>query len=202
MLKFSVVFTQPGPQKEPGLFQDFDLENLEKEHQYLGTPGPGEDNNGKGDEDLRQDKEKEDPVRDEPCKLAGLSGMRVAVDYDGTLTSNPRAFKKFLSRLARAGSKIYLVTGRPESGRKEIEAFVKTYGFRFDGMFFYPHPYHHDWISWDINMDARVGLWKGKVLKDLGADIIIDDNLVYVNQILKFMPGILALMPTTNERLK
>jgi hypothetical protein len=196
MLKFSIVFTQPGPQKEPGLFQDFDIENLEREHQYQGTPGNGEENDGKGDENLQQeDIDPEKAIKDVSVRKGGMSGMKIAVDYDGTLTLNPAVFKKLLSRLAKAGTKLYLVTGRPEVERDQIESFVKTYGMKFDKMFFYPIAYKYNGISWDITRDIRIGRWKAKVVKDLHADVIIDDNPIYISQVLKSVPEILVLMP-------
>lgn len=52
--------------------------------------------------------------------------MTFAIDYDGTWTADPEAFRAFASLLRRRGHRVLLVTARV-SGHGEVERECSTY---------------------------------------------------------------------------
>lgn len=196
MIRLAVVHTRVGPQEGPGLDESLQSTNIEKEHEYVGeeiyeTILPY----GGGGEDREQDVP---GIRRRPKKKAAR-GSRVAIDFDGTITLDPRFFKGLVNSIRTAGGRAYLVTGRSVLDKEYVEKFISRYGIKFHEKYFYPIQYRFDWIAWDILRDARIGAWKAKVLSELGIDAVIDDNPIYINQIIKKLPNILVLRPIGGE---
>jgi len=192
MIRLSVVHAPVGPTQGPGLDEDLQTPNIERNHQYVGEEkyeiwAPY----GGGGEDREQDVP---GLRKKPLKKASR-GSRVAIDFDGTITLDPRFFRMLVDSIRSTGGRAYLLTGRSVLDKDYVEKFVSRYGMKFHEMHFYPIPYRYDWVAWDLLLGVRVGAWKAKVLAQLGADAVIDDNPVYIGQIIKRLPNILVLRP-------
>ena len=83
--------------------------------------------------------------------------LNIGLDYDNTVTEDPKAFKKIIDVFRSAGHKVFIVTMRYESECKEIK---NNYGSLVDGI---------------INTDRQA---KKKVTDDLGIpiNVWIDDT--------------------------
>jgi hypothetical protein len=182
----------------PGLDDDIQETNIEDAHMYTG-PEKYEmwDPYGGGGEDREYDV----PGRKKsPKKSSVFEGKSVVgIDFDGTVTADPGFFKKLVRELRGAGSRVHLITGRSAAERAEVEEYCSRHGLKFDGVHYYPIPYHHDWVAWDTLLEVRIGSWKARVLDDIGAEVMIEDNPVFIRQIVRRNPGIYALMPVGGQ---
>jgi hypothetical protein len=192
MLRLAVVHQQPGPQRGPGLYES-DRPGGEAQHSYVGNGvWDWEKPYEKGDIDYRQQRDK---PRKKKRDKASRGNIKVAIDFDGTITSNPRAFKRLVDKITKGGGKAYLVTGRPHAESEEVLSYCKRYGLKFKSHHFYPLHYEFDWIKWDDSIDAKIGAWKAKEMRSIGIDIAIDDNPIHTMQIKRHVPNILVLTP-------
>lgn len=196
MFKLAVVHSPVGPQKGPGLDDNLQSPGLEDSHMYSGPrkydywdPYGGQGNDYFDETSIdprrkRRRKKKHDP-----------RASNVAIDFDGTITAAPRLIGQFMKSVAAAGGKCHLVTGRPYTDADLVMDFVNRYGMNFAEYHFYPIAYRIDWISWDTLLDVRIGRWKAGVLEKIKADVVVDDNLIHIDQIIKHLPGIFVLRP-------
>jgi uncharacterized HAD superfamily protein len=90
-----------------------------------------------------------------------MGKLKVGLDIDGTLTEAPKVFRKLTD-----GTKLILITGRPESNRKETESYLKSNKIRPDKLFMYPD---------DADPDG-VAEWKADLVTSEGIDIMFDNN--------------------------
>ena len=119
----------------------------------------------------------------------------IVFDYDGTVTSDPKWFAKEIASLMGKGYKCHLVTGRPPNEWHVVDAFCKLHGMKFSSINLYPFPYEFDWVKWDSLLDARIGAWKAGQVRELNATIIVDDNPIHIDRMMRGNPGIIALCP-------
>jgi hypothetical protein len=148
---------------------------------------------GAGEED-NEPGQKMPPPREDSKKSC------IGIDFDGTLTLDPRFFKKLVDNVRVSGGKCYLITGRSHLEKSEVESYLKLHGIRFDGIYFYPIAYYYDRIAWDSLLGSRIGVWKAKILSELGADVMIDNDPIIVSRIVEKMPKILVLKPVGGDR--
>lgn len=196
MLRLAVVMKQVGPLNDYGL-EGPDQSGIDDKAMFVGTLPYGAsyesntDTNKKEDPRGKSEKDKSGvKVTRKPKRQGGI-----AIDFDGTLTLDPKWFKSEIDRASGAGVRCHLVTGRPEAERGIVEDFCRMYGIKFASMNFYPRPYKYSKDTWDALMDVEIGAWKSKCISDLKADVVVDDNEIYISQIAKGNPGILILKP-------
>lgn len=189
MLRLSVVHSPVGPQQGPGLDEDLQSPGLEDSVMY---PGASVFEWWKPYGGYGEDREQDVPGKGHAPRRKAV----YAIDFDGTVTLDPVFFRKLTRDVAAAGGECHLVTGRPEAERPQVVRYLKAYNIEFSGMHFYPVPYHRDWVAWDALMDARVGAWKARVIEEIGADVMVDDNPVYAARVVKRLPGITVLSPS------
>jgi len=186
MLRFAVVHAPAGPLEGPGLYENIQTPGLESEYMYTGDlPGEWYTSYEKGDIDERQQRP----------KVPGTHNIKVAFDFDGTLTKDPKTFQRLIHKIVAGGGKAYLVTGRCDLDKNEVLAFCKMHRLKFHETHFYPIPYRSNWIRWDGTLEVRIGMWKAKMLKKIGVDIVIDDSPIHIRQIRKVLKNILILIP-------
>ena len=200
MLKFAIVNVQPGPGRDIGLYEPDHLTGIEQAHMYFGPQkydsefpygGPGV---GKEDE-----VEPKVPSKDKKPKgkvlVKKMPKIVAAIDFDGTVTMNPRGFKRVIDKASKAGCECHLVTGRPINKRAEVEQYCKRYGIKFASMNFHPVPYDFESIRWDMLLDVRIGAWKARKFAELGINVAVDDNPIHIAQFMRKIPGLLVLKP-------
>jgi hypothetical protein len=178
MLRFAIVFSPLN--WEPGLEPDhvpdrFDIED---------ALGRGVEEFPYGDAGINKP-----PVKPEKKKKKIIVG----IDFDGTVTSEPRAFSDITNRIMLNGDECHLITGRPKSEASKVKQFCDLYNIKFSSMKFYPKEYKY--MGPNPMVDADVAVWKGAICKDLGAHIMIDDNYVYAMAINKANPNIVIVRP-------
>lgn len=203
MLKFAVVHAPVGPMMDEGLYEPDHVSGIEEAHMFTG-PERAEyvvPYGGNGKE--RFDQQDITPVKPESTRDKSriivvkkpTRRAKVAIDFDGTITSGPREFRDVIARATRAGHECHLVTGRPESARAGVLEYCEMYGLRFASSSFYPVEYKYEQVGWDATMDVRIGAWKAKRMAELGIGIAVDDNLSHIGQIIRHAPGIVILKP-------
>lgn len=89
---------------------------------------------------------------------------KVAVDMDGMLLANVSFFLVFFSAMQAQGHQVGILTGRPESDKKENLKLLAGYGITPD--FFVGKPD-------DPNLEN--GSFKAAVCTKLGIDVLFDD---------------------------
>lgn len=186
MLRLSVVHSPSGPQMGPGLDDDIQSPGLEERHLYT---GPNKFDYWNPYDNGGENERQQDPIKElKSCKV-------LAMDYDSTVLLDPRFCKKLIDALRSRGTKVYLLTGRSKSESSDSVAFMSRHSISFDGDYFYPVTYDRTSASWDMLMDSRISLWKERVLEELKADTVIDNNLAFLTHLARRNPGITALMP-------
>ena len=103
--------------------------------------------------------------------------MKIAFDYGGTIETHPE-----IRELAKALSKeheIYIISGVPESmtTQQRVEE-VNVFGIDFKHIYTIFHPDNVDW-----KVRHAVGLGKAEIMKDIGCNLIIDNDTVQVKAI-------------------
>ena len=195
MIRLSVVHAPVGPQMGPGLDDDIQEPGIEDDCMYTGEskydmwdPYGGQGENREYDVPGKK--------REKRPSKGILDGKKcIAIDFDGTVTADPHFFKDLVASLKKSGSKVYLVTGRSALEREDVESYCSTRGLKFDAIHFYPVPYKFDVASWDALTDSRIGMWKAEILKELGADVMIDDNDIYIRIVASRLPEMMILKP-------
>jgi len=195
-MKLAVVHAPVGPQKGPGLDENLQSPGIEDAHMY---PGPRKYDywdpyGGQGNDNF--DETSINPSRKKRRKQRKDSKARkVAIDFDGTITAAPWVIKKFMQAVIADGGECHLVTGRPIEERAFVDEFTNRYGMKFSHKHFYPIAYKYSWVGWDTLLDVRIGRWKAGLLDELGIDVVVDDNDVYIQQIVSRLPNIFVLKP-------
>ena len=212
MLRFSAVMMQPGPGRDFGVYNPDISEGLDyptiEDAVYSLMPGPDrvlpqkfellEQNYDMTAEDpssdiARQREHGPKMVGDVLVKREPKRTAKVMVDFDGTITLDPRRFSQAIKHAMKHGCEFHLVTGRPESQRKNVSGYCRMHGMEFSSMHFYPVEYSFKHSISESFMDSRIGNWKGKVAAQLRADAVIDDSLTCISRIKHFVPLIVAL---------
>lgn len=196
MLRLSVVHAPVGPQEGPGL--DDDIQSTDKEDSAMYT-GPQKDESfGTGGGDDSSNDVKNPGSDDSPWH--GVSAMNlprsvVGIDFDGTVTADPRFFSRLVAGLHEKGCKAYLITGRPYTERDNVESYCKRYALEFDAYYFYPFPYRHTSDGVDAILELKIGSWKADVLSSIKANLMIEDSDVFISQIVSRLPRITVMKP-------
>lgn len=58
--------------------------------------------------------------------------MRIAFDYDGTITKNPFLFKEIIEAMYKNGHELYIITGTEQKHRKQLMAELNSFGINKD----------------------------------------------------------------------
>jgi hypothetical protein len=93
-----------------------------------------------------------------------LLDMLLAIDVDGMLLSYPKFFQAFFPAMQAAGSKVGILTGRPESQKDTLTEQLKALGIAPD--FFVAKP---------DDSTLPNGAFKAIACRDLGIDVLFDD---------------------------
>lgn len=197
MLRLSVVHAPVGPEEGPGLDDDIQEPGLEERDMYYG-PSKYESEfpyGGKG-EDREYDVpgKKQRAVKRTEAEILSEKSV-VGIDFDGTVTADPKFFRELTEKLRSSGVAVHLITGRSYVEQEEVEAYCKMHSLNFSEKHYYPLPYRHDWIGWDTLVEVRIGSWKAKILDEIKAEAMIEDNCVFIDQIIKRLPNITVLRP-------
>ena len=183
MLKFSVVHAplngEPG--LEPDYMDPFDVDNAMYQ---------GKTETSYGDAGVS-----ELPKTSKPEKKKKKKKLVAGIDFDGTVTLEPRAFKSIIDRIIAEGGECHLITGRPDAESKEVKAYCDMYGLRFTSMKFYPVHYKFSVIDYDPAIDVKIAKWKAETLNKISADVMVDDSYIYAMAMVKHAPNVLILKP-------
>jgi hypothetical protein len=94
-----------------------------------------------------------------------MSSLVIATDLDGMLYAFPRVLIPMFKELQKAGNKVGILTAELDSNKDEIKDRMKELDFEPDFIITKP----------DALDKLPNGIYKGKVCKDLGIDLLYDD---------------------------
>ena len=103
--------------------------------------------------------------------------MNIGIDFHDALSANPEFYKKIISKW---DSKIYIVTGTPESKRKETTQQLSDIGL-------YPYQYKllmgFEYKKEEMTMDhfQKMKEHKLKLIQEHDIEVYFDDNPFYVD---------------------
>lgn len=192
MLRLSVVHAPVGPQEGPGLDENI---QSEEESKVMYT-GPQKDDMFNGSDVTNGD----DPEKSDDSPWHGVETMLkprgvVGIDFDGTVTADPWFFSRLVAGLRSKGWGVYLITGRSSKEEGDVISYCKRYAMAFDAYYFYPIPYRYDPNGRDAILEVRIGSWKADVLSNIKANVMIEDNDVFIRQIVSRLPRITVMKP-------
>ena len=107
--------------------------------------------------------------------------IRVATDFDGV-------FDRLMPLLDSLGIKPIILTGRPPSERKLVEKQLKDY--QYEELISYPYEYGED-LGKTLK---KISEWKARKLKEIKADIFLDDDIRYLLEAKRANPKLLCLL--------
>jgi len=65
-----------------------------------------------------------------------ITGLRLGLDIDGTITADPKLFAEISTHCREHGGQVHIVTSRSEAGRKETVEDLQGYAIQFDHLHF------------------------------------------------------------------
>lgn len=134
-------------------------------------------------------------------KTACLKGQLVALDFDGTITADPKFFAELSKGLASFGAIIIILTGRRWSESQFLLKYLYNNGIVFDLISMYPKEYPDCKIK-DEKLEEEIGSWKEFIIRRLGISVVIDDSDIYAKKILSSNPNVLLLKPINNNTME
>lgn len=147
----------------------------------------------------------EEPISEEEKKeiekTACLKDRLVALDFDGTITANPKFFSELSKSLIFFGCKIIILTGRRWSEGAILLQYLRDNGIMFDSIAMFPDEYPDSQIK-DELLEEKIGIWKSCMVKIFGVSIVIDDSDIYAKWILSVNPNILLLKPINISQME
>lgn len=93
--------------------------------------------------------------------------MIIAIDIDGMLDRFGDFFQISIPAWQKAGTKVGIITGRPDSNKEHIAKILEKVGIKMDFLLFKPD------IFQDMNLPN--GIWKGVLCRMMKVDILFDD---------------------------
>ncbi len=117
--------------------------------------------------------------------------MKIAIDIDGTITANPRFFKRFIESQLKAGNEVHVLTGSvrsreedEESPRRRVEQLAKLGITEYTCL---------------VQITRRsqypdIGVGKGVYCKENSIDMIMEDDELYIREIAKRSPETQAFL--------
>lgn len=131
------------------------------------------------------------PMDDKELAFEAKPGQVVAIDYDGTITKNPPAFKSLVDKIHASGSKAILLTARPDDQREQILGWLSGHGIQVDDAYLFPEHYDHAMFDKDREgWMAKHVAWKSKALAEMGATDFIDDSIDYAASVAENNPEV------------
>ena len=124
--------------------------------------------------------------------MSEISVQLVAFDFDHTLTRSPAA----LHCLALSPkSKSYIMTGRPNSERQTIIDWLRDKNIEpsiFEDILCYPEEYAMKDFGHELM--HKIAIWKAGLCRDMGINIIFEDNMGVVKPIASISPKTLVML--------
>lgn len=129
--------------------------------------------------------------------------MRLALDIDGTITTDPPFFSLIAKKVMQSGGDVHVVSSRSPEGRSETLEELKDYGIVFSALHLLPHistaqslcP--HSGLNW-----FERHLWL-KVDYALANEIthFVDDDPKVLALFARFAPAVVAIATQDRSRL-
>lgn len=123
--------------------------------------------------------------------------MRIAIDIDDTITANPEFFRLFIENQLQAGNEIHLLTGRKgateanmESPDNRVEQLRKLGITRYTRLVQIARKAQH----------PDIGTGKGEYCRDNAIDMVIEDDIRYIQEIARVSPRTQAFLITSGGR--
>lgn len=118
--------------------------------------------------------------------------QKIAYDYDHTLTRSPDVLSCFVRC---PDAKSYIMTGRPNSERDTIVSSLVEMGIDpdfFEAILCYPVEYRM--AEFGHVLMANIAKWKAETCRDMGIDVIFEDNMGVVKPIAELSPKTLVML--------
>lgn len=120
--------------------------------------------------------------------------MRIAIDIDDTITANPEFFRLFIENQLWAGNEIHLLTGRKssiieenmESPQNRIDQLRKLGITRYTRLVQIARKVQH----------PDIGIGKGEYCRDNAIDMVMEDDIQYIQEIERISPKTQAFLIT------
>jgi hypothetical protein len=117
--------------------------------------------------------------------------IKIAIDIDGTITANPRFFKRFIESQLEAGNEVHVLTGGVSNKEGDVmsppgrvEQLAKLEITRYTCLV-------------QITRSSQypdIGIGKGVYCKENSIDMILEDDLLYIREIAKMSPETQAFL--------
>jgi hypothetical protein len=111
--------------------------------------------------------------------------MRIAIDIDNTITSNPRFFRLFMENQLLAGNEIHVLTGKvasrvedEENPEERIEQLARLGITSYTRLVQITRTSQH----------PDIGTGKGEYCRDNEIDMIFEDDIFYIREISRISP--------------
>lgn len=132
-----------------------------------------------------------------------MRDMRLALDIDGTITSDPGFFARLVQEVIRDGGKVHVVSSRSPQGRRETLAELSQLGIRFSALHLIPSisaaqtlcPHRElDWFQRHLWLKVDYALANG-------ITHFVDDDRKVLALFARFAPSVAAIDFEDRERL-
>lgn len=101
--------------------------------------------------------------------------VRIAIDFDGTLSADPERFK-IIAELA-GKENVFILTARPQDMREETQRKIDALGFtEYSELIMFPGSYSFDDL--DFKWEELIA-FKAKVCQELGISMLYEDDVKY-----------------------
>lgn len=111
--------------------------------------------------------------------------MKTVVDFNNTLTDNPKFFNQL--------ENLTIVTGTPNSRRGEIEMKLKAWGVVYKKLVMCPFDWHEAREYFEMKQ------WKLRTVLNLKPDVYIDDSLKELNIVKNKLPECFTMLVLAND---
>jgi hypothetical protein len=117
--------------------------------------------------------------------------MRIAIDIDNTITANPAFFRRFIEDQMRAGNEVHILTGGVSIPEGNVESpphrvrQLKSYGIE---------SYTRLVQVTRRSQHPDIGEGKGEYCRDNRIDMVLEDDVLYVQEISRISPDTQAFL--------
>ena len=117
--------------------------------------------------------------------------MRIAIDIDGTITSSPTFFARFIENQLLAGNEIHILTGGVALPEEDLESppyrirQLKSYGIT---------SYTRLVQVTRRSQYPDIGVGKGEYCRNNRIDMIMEDDVHYIKEISRISPDTQAFL--------
>jgi len=132
-----------------------------------------------------------------------MRDMRLALDIDGTITSDPDFFARLVQDVIRDGGEVHVVSSRSPEARRETLSELSQFGIRFSALHLIPTisaaqtlcPHRElDWFQRHLWLKVDYALANG-------ITHFVDDDRKVLALFARFAPSVAAIDFENRERL-